>query len=48
MEKFEKNLYRFFLEEKAELADKIKSAKRFDEELKNSLKEALSEFIARS
>ena len=45
MEKFEKNLYRFFLEEKAELADKIKSAKRFDEELKNSLKEALSEFI---
>ncbi|MBP3441252.1 MAG: F0F1 ATP synthase subunit alpha [Clostridia bacterium] len=47
MENFEKNLYRFFREEKAELALKVKNAKKFDSELKNSLKEALSEFAER-
>ena len=46
-EKFEKELYRFFREEKAELALRIKNAKKFDDELKNSLKEALGEFAAR-
>lgn len=48
MERFEKDLYRYFREEKAELALKIKQANKFDEELKNSLKEALGEFVARS
>ncbi len=46
-EKFEKKLYSYFREEKAELALKIKNAKKFDDELKNSLKEALSEFVKR-
>ena len=47
MEIFEKNLYKFFREEKADLALKVKNAKKFDSELKNSLKEALSEFAER-
>ena len=47
MEKFEKKLYRYFREEKADLALKIKNAKKFDDELKNSLKDALSEFLKR-
>ena len=47
MEQFEKELYRYFRQEKAELALKIKNAKKFDDELKNSLKEALGEFIKR-
>ena len=47
MEKFENGLYKFFREEKSDLALKIKTAKKFDDELKNSLKEALSEFAAR-
>lgn len=48
MEKFEKELYRYFREEKAELSEKIRTAGKFDDELKNSLKEALSEFTERS
>ncbi len=47
MEKFEKDLYKYFREEKAELAFKIKTAKKFDDELKASLKKALSEFAER-
>ena len=47
MEQFEKELYRYFRQEKSELALKIKNAKKFDDELKNSLKEALGEFIKR-
>ena len=47
MEKFEKDLYKYFREEKAELALKIKTAKKFDDELKASLKKALSEFAER-
>ena len=47
MEKFEKKLYDYFRQEKADLALKIKNAKKFDDELKNSLKEALSEFAER-
>ena len=47
MEKFEKALYKYFREEKAELALKIKTAKKFDDELRASLKSALSEFTAR-
>ncbi|MBQ7295961.1 MAG: F0F1 ATP synthase subunit alpha [Clostridia bacterium] len=47
MEKFEKNLYSYFRQEKADLALRIKNAKKFDDELKNSLKEALNEFLKR-
>ncbi len=47
MERFEKKLYRYFREDKAELTLKIKAARKFDDELKNSLKEALSEFAER-
>ena len=47
MEKFEKELYSFFRNEKADIALRIKEAKKFDDELKNSLKEALSEFAVR-
>ena len=47
MEKFEKELYSFFRNEKSDLALRIKEAKKFDDELKNSLKEALSEFAVR-
>ena len=47
MEKLEKEHYRYYRQEKSELAQKIKNAKKFDDELKNSLKEALSEFAER-
>ena len=48
MEKFEKELYRYMSEEKADLSLKIKTAKKFDDELKNELREALGEFVTRS
>ena len=47
MEKFEKELYSYFSGEKADLALRIKNTKKFDDEFKNSLREALSEFIKR-
>ena len=47
MEKFEKKLFNFFCNEKSELALRIKNAKKFDDELKNSLREALCEFAER-
>ena len=47
MEKFERDLYEFFRKEKPELALKVKNAKKFDNELKNSLEEALSKFAER-
>ena len=47
MEKFEKDLYSYFREEKSDLALKIKNTEKFDDELKNSLKAALSEFAER-
>ncbi len=47
MEDFEKKLYRYFQEEKNELALRIKNAAKFDDELKKSLEEALSDFVAR-
>lgn len=47
MESFEKELYRYLSNEKRELALKIKEAKKFDDELKNSLKKALVEFAER-
>ncbi len=47
MEKFEKDLFKFFREEKQELSLKIKNTKKFDDELKNSLRNALGEFAER-
>ena len=47
MEDFEKKLYKFFTEEKAELTDKVKTAEKFDNELKNELSEAIGEFAER-
>ncbi len=47
-EKFEKMLYRFFREEKPELSLRISQARKFDDELKDSLRQALNEFAARS
>ena len=47
MEKFECELYKFFCEERSELTQRVKSATKFDDELRNSLKEALSEFAER-
>ena len=47
MEKFERDLYCYFREEKSELALKVKTANKFDDELKDLLKEALSEFAQR-
>ncbi|MBR5234405.1 MAG: F0F1 ATP synthase subunit alpha [Clostridia bacterium] len=47
MEKFEKKLFNFFCNEKSELALRIKNSKKFDDELKNSLREALCEFAER-
>lgn len=47
MEKFERDLYCYFREEKSELALKVKTANKFDDELKDLLKEAFSEFAER-
>ncbi len=47
MERFEKELYRFFETEKPDLSLKVKSAKKLDDELKQELNNALDEFIAR-
>lgn len=47
MEDFEKKLYKYFAEEKAELTDKVKTAEKFDNELKNELSEAIGEFAER-
>ena len=47
MEKFEKDLYRYFLEEKQQLAAEIGKAKKFDDGLRASLCSALNEFAER-
>lgn len=47
MEDFEKKLYKYFTEEKAELTDKVKTAEKFDNDLKNELSEAIGEFAER-
>ena len=47
MELFEKKLYEYFCNEKQELALKIKNARKFNDELKDLLKVALSEFAER-
>ena len=47
MERFEKELYNFFENEKAELTLKIKNAKKMDDKLRQELKNALDEFVER-
>ena len=47
MEKFEKKLFKFFREEKKDLSLRIRNAKKFDDELKNELRDALGEFAGR-
>ncbi|MBP3939363.1 MAG: F0F1 ATP synthase subunit alpha [Clostridia bacterium] len=47
MEDFERELYKYFAEEKAGLAEKVRTATKFDDKLKNELGEALVEFSAR-
>lgn len=47
MEVFERELYKYFKEDKAYLAEKVKDAKKLDDGLKSELKEALSEFVKR-
>ena len=47
MEKFEKKLFKFFREEKEDLSLRIRNAKKFDDELKNELRDALGEFAGR-
>ena len=47
MERFEKELYNFFEEEKASLSLKVKNARKMDDELRQELKNALDEFVER-
>jgi F-type H+-transporting ATPase subunit alpha len=47
MERFEKELYSFFETEKASLAQKVKNAKKLDDELRQELNDALAVFIER-
>ncbi len=47
MERFEKELFSYFSTEQSDLALRIKNAKKFDDELKDSLRTALSEFVKR-
>ena len=47
MERFEKELYSFFETEKASLTQKVKNAKKLDDELRQELNDALAVFIER-
>ncbi len=47
MEKFEKELYSYIITEKSSFVLKFRNAEKFDDELKNSLKEILREFTER-
>ena len=47
MERFEKELYKFFETEKADIVLKIKGAKKFDDALRSELCDALCEFVER-
>ncbi len=47
IERFEKELYSFFETEKASLAQKVKNARKLDDELRQELKDALAEFVER-
>lgn len=47
MERFEKELYKFFETEKASLALKVKTARKLDDTLREELNNALAEFVER-
>ena len=47
MERFEKELYKFFETEKASLALKVKTARKLDDTLREELNSALAEFVER-
>ena len=47
MERFEKELYSFFETEKASLTQKVKNAKKLDDELRQELNDALAVFFER-
>jgi F0F1-type ATP synthase alpha subunit len=47
MEQFEKELYSFFEKEKTTVSFKVKNAQKFDDELRQELKNALDEFVER-
>lgn len=47
MERFEKELYKFFETEKASLALKVKTARKLDNTLREELNNALAEFVER-
>ena len=47
MERFEKELYKFFETEKASLALKVKTARKLDDTLREELNKALAEFVER-
>ena len=47
MERFEKELYKFFETEKASLALKVKTARKLDDTLREELNSALTEFVER-
>lgn len=47
MERFEKELYKFFETEKASLALKVKTARKLDDTLSEELNSALAEFVER-
>lgn len=47
MERFEKELYSFFEDEKAPLSLKVKNVRKMDDELRQELKNALDEFVER-
>ena len=47
MSSFEKSLYAYLTKEKASLCEKIRTARKLDDNLKQELKEALDEFVKR-
>ena len=47
MERFEKELYKFFETEKASLALKVQTARKLDDTLREELNNALAEFVER-
>ncbi len=47
IEKYENQLYKYFTEEKAALGEKVRTAAKLDDELRNELENALGEFAER-
>ncbi len=47
MEEYEKNLYKYFTDEKVELSEKVRTATKLDDKLRDELEKALGEFAER-